>query len=195
MVLSPNSVPMTEPEYLAFEESSEERHEFVNGEVFAMIGGTLRHNVIINNIRHSLTEQLADKNCLVTTSETRVKVDSKITYRYPDILVVCQKIEYAENRKDTIKNPIVLVEVLSPATALIDRNQKLDEYTRIPSLQEYVLITQEEFKVERFLRQPGKDWLYTKVISEDDVLNLPSLECTLALSDVYAKLDLLDDES
>lgn len=186
---------MTEEEYFALSDESDIRYEYVNGEVFAMTGATVRHNTIANNISASLTAQLEDKDCIVNASETRVQVDSKsrIDYRFPDIMIVCGKVEYMENRVDTIINPTVLIEVLSPSTALIDRNQKFDEYTRLYSLEEYVLVSQDEFKVERFLRQDSGDWLYTRVTGLESTIALPSINCTLQLSKVYAKLDLLPD--
>lgn len=184
--------PMTEAAYLAI--AGDIRYEYANGDIFAMTGATVRHNTIANNISSDLTHQLAKKDCIINASETRIKVDAKKSYRYPDIVIVCGKIDYLEDRRDTIINPTVLVEVLSPSTALIDLNQKLDEYTEIPSLDEYVIVFQDDFKVERYLRQDGGDWLYSKATGLDGVMRLPSIDCTLALSTVYAKLDLLGDE-
>ncbi len=184
---------MTEAEYLEFEDKSASRHEYVNGEVIAMTGATVRHNTIANNISSSLTVQLAQKDCIVNASETRIKVDAKISYRYPDVVVVCGKIEFLENRRDTITNPTVIIEVLSPSTEIIDRNQKLEEYTQLPSVEEYVLVSQDKQKIERFLRQDNGDWLYSKAFG-DDIMFLPSIDCKLDLNSVYAKLDLLDDE-
>ena len=185
--------PMSEAEYLAFEDG-DIRYEYVNGEIYAMTGATIRHNTISHNIDRTLGNQLEDKDCIVNSSETRVKVDAKKSYRYPDIVVVCGKIDYLEKRRDTITNPTVLVEVLSPSTALVDINQKLGEYTEIPSLQEYVIVAQDEYRVERYLRRDDGSWLYNRAIGLDGVMNLPSIGCKLALSTVYAKLDLLDDE-
>ena len=191
--VQPPTQTMTEEEYLEFADAQDMRYEYANGEVYAITGATLRHNLIMSNTNSSLVTQLEDKNCIVVSNETRVKVESNVSYRYPDIAVICGKVQYAENRKDTIFNPIVLIEVLSPSTEIIDRNQKLDEYTQIADLQEYVLVSQDQMKIERFLRQDGADWLYTKVTGTDGILSLPSIDCTLSLSDVYRKLDLLEE--
>ncbi len=185
---------MTQEEYFDLCDESDIRYEYVNGEVLAMTGASVRHNTIIHNIDRSLGNQLGNKDCVINTNETRVQVDSKssISYRFPDIIVVCGKVEFMENRNDTILNPTVLIEVLSPATALIDRNQKFDEHTQLLSLEEYVLVSQDEFKIERFLRQDADNWLYTRISGLDGIIKLPSIDCELDLSAVYAKLDLLD---
>jgi Uma2 family endonuclease len=185
---------MTETEYLAFEEQSEIKHEFVSGEVFAMTGASTNHNYICSATNAALFVQLRGKGCR-TISDTRVKVQSKPAYRYPDIMVICGATQHYNKRNDTVTNPIVLVEVISPSTEIIDRNQKLKEYTQIASLQEYVIITQDEPSVERYLRQDSGDWLYTQVTALDGVLDLPSIECKLALTDVYSQVifDSQDD--
>jgi len=191
---TPQPLQMSEAEYLVFEEQQEIKHEFVAGQVFAMAGASFKHNLIVNNVAATLLTQLAKTNGLVPSGDTRVRVNSKVSYRYPDVVVICGTVEYVENRVDTISNPLLIVEVLSPGTALVDRNQKLDEYTRIPSLQEYVLISQDEYKMERFLRQAGNDWLYTRVNGLDAQLELASVACELAASTVYAKVSLVGDD-
>jgi Uma2 family endonuclease len=185
---------MTETEYLAFEEQSEIKHEFVNGDVFAMTGASTNHNLICSNTIVSLGSQLADKDCFVLTSDTRVKVQSKRSYRYPDITIICGQIQHFNNRVDTITNPTVLIEVLSPSTAVVDLNQKFDEYTQIDSLQAYIIIAQDEFKVRQFLRE-GKKWVIAQAIGLDTTLDVPSIGCKLALADVYRKvtLDIVND--
>lgn len=184
---------MTEAEYLAFEEQSEVKHEFVNGEVYAMTGGSVRHNLIANQTGASLIRQLLDKDCIVPSNDTRIKVQSKVAHRYPDVTVICGQIDYFDNRVDTVTNPIVLIEVLSHSTEIIDRNDKFNEYTQLSSLQEYVLISQDTPQIERFLRQESGDWLYTRVIGIDGILELPSIDCQLVLADVYRKVELTDD--
>lgn len=193
----PDALSMSEVAYLAFEDESKGKHEYASGKVYAMTGASLRHNLIVNNTVASLVAQLADKPCIVPNNDTRVRVASMVSHRYPDITVICGSAQYYEKRVDTITNPIVLLEVLSPSTALTDRNEKLDEYTRIPSLQEYVLISQDAPKIERFLRRDEAahgDWLYTKVTDKAMSLALPSIDCVLALHAVYAKLDLTEDK-
>lgn len=184
----PEPLRMTEAEYLEFDAASEIKHEFVNGEVFAMTGGSLKNNVICMNAGTTLNNQLENKDCIVSTSDTRVKVASKVSYRYPDVTVICGEPQFVDDRVDTISNPIVLIEVLSPSTALVDHNQKLDEYILINSLQEYVIISQNEAKAERYLRQVSGDWLYTQVTGLEGQINLPSIDCALSLADIYRKV-------
>lgn len=118
---------MTEAEYLEFEEKSEIKHEYVNGKVYAMAGASLVHTVICHNTANALEEKIGDKPCLIVSRDLRLKVFSKVSFRYPDVMVICDEPQYVDNRVDTIANPIVVIEVLSPSTALVDRNEKLDE--------------------------------------------------------------------
>jgi Uma2 family endonuclease len=186
---------MTEAEYLAFEENSEIKHEFANGDVYAMTGGSARHSFITVNTSTTLNVQLADKDCRVASPDIRVKVRSAVSYRYPDVTVICGEIIFAEGRQDTILNPTVLLEVLSPSTALMDRNDKLAEYIQIPSLQEFVLISQHEPKIERFLRQESGEWLYKQVIGLEEQIELPSIGSVLELAKVYQKVTFDTEEA
>lgn len=189
----PHKPNWTETEYLEFERTSDIRHEYVDGRVIAMTGASLAHNFICVNTSTSLNVQLMQKNCRVASNDLRLKVVSKRSYRYPDIMVICGDPQITDDRPDTITNPILIIEVLSESTALIDRNEKLDEYLQIESVQEYVLISQQVAKVERYLRQASGNWLYTQVSGLDHVLELPSIGCKLALADVYNKVDVADD--
>lgn len=193
MLRQPDYTNMTEAEYIVFEENSDIKHEYVNGKIFAMTGATIRHTLINNNTSRALANMLADTNHIVLSNNIRVKVESKVSYRYPDTMVVYDKIEHVDNRKDTICNPIVIVEVLSPQTAYIDHTQKSFEYTQIPSLQAYVVISQGVFRVEYFVRNERNKWEYFEIRGLDSVLHLPSIGCDLALADIYKKLDFIDD--
>ena len=185
---------MSESEYLEFEEKSETRHEYVNGRVKAMAGASWTHTVITQSTGTTLDMQLLDTECVVVSSEIKLKVDSKkVSFRYPDVMVVCGEPDFVDNRVDTIDNPKLIVEVLSPSTALEDRNEKLDEYTRLESLQEYVLISQDEARIERYLRQDSGDWLYSNVRGLDASLILPSIGVTLDFTFVYKKITLKHD--
>ncbi|MEQ8673653.1 MAG: Uma2 family endonuclease [Aggregatilineales bacterium] len=181
----------TEAEYLAFEQESAEKHEFADGKIIAMTGASWVHNLICVNTSTTLNVQLADTECHVTSNDLRLKVDSKHHYRYPDVMVICGTPEFVLKRNDTITNPVVVIEILSESTALIDRNDKLDEYTRIESVQAYVMISQTEAKIERYLRQADSaDWLYTRVSGLESVLEIPPIHCTLKLSEIYNKVEL-----
>ena len=198
MVTQPQDEPlvMTEAEYLEFEEASEIRHEFVNGRVYAMTGASYNHAVITGNTHTSFNIQLAERDCTVISNEVRLKVDSKsVSFRYPDVMVVCGEPKFVKKRTDTIKNPTVIVEVLSPSTALVDHNVKLREYTQIASLQVYILIAQHEANVQVYTRQDAEKWTYQTATGLDSTIDLPAIGCTLALADVYKKVDLTSDDA
>jgi len=194
MLVKPEFRNKTETYYLGLGEKSNIKYEFVNGKVYAMTDATVRHTLINNNTSRALANMLADKNCIVLSNHIRVKVESKASYRYPDTMVVYDEIEHVDNCKDTILNPIVIVEVLSPQTASIDHTQKAQEYTQIPSLQEYVVISQGVFRVECFSRNKHNEWEYFELRGLDRVLHLSSIGCDLALADIYKTLDVVDDD-
>ena len=178
----------TESGYLAYEDDSEFKHEFANGEVVAMTGASLKHSLICVNTSTTLNIQLANKDCGVVSNDVRLQIVRKRHYRYPDVMVFCGDPEFFDERIDTITNPTLIIEVLSESTEIIDRNQKLDEYLQIETLQEYILISQKEAKIERYLRRESGDWLYTKVTDLAGQLKLPSIDCQLMLADVYNKV-------
>ncbi len=176
----------TAEEYLAFERDSEEKHEFVDGEIYLMSGASQNHNKIVGNTIVTLGMQLRNRPCEFYPSDMRVRVARN--YTYPDVTVVCGTPEFEDSRRDTLLNPTVIVEVLSPSTERYDRGRKFHNYRGITSLQEYVLISQDTYRVERYLRQPNDEWLLSIVQGVDGSLNLTSIGCTLALADVYDKV-------
>lgn len=181
---------MTEAEYLDFERQSETKHEYVAGYIYAMTGASWNHVMICQSTGSTLYTQLRGKPCRVATSDLRLKVTSKkVSYRYPDIMVICGEPEFIDDRTDTITNPTVVIEVLSPSTALTDHNEKLDEYIKIPSLQHYMLISQHEPKIEVYTRHEAGNWLYTQYKSMDSRITLASIDCTLILEDVYEQIN------
>lgn len=187
---------MSEAEYLAFEEKSDIRHEYVNGYVYAMTGGSLKHNIIVANINTRLNLQLEKQNCIVPDSNTRVRVESKsVSYRYPDVTIICGEPKMHDERTDTVFNPIVLVEVLSPSTQIIDRNDKLEEYLKIDSLKEYLLVSQDKAKIEQFFLQDDGSWGFQLVTGLEKSITLPSINCQLSLADVYLKVDFEDEDT
>lgn len=188
-----NSVYMSEAEYLEFEEQNEIKHEYARGRVFAMAGADWNHVMVTQSTSSALYAQLRGKSCNMGTNDLRLKVESKkVSYRYPDIMVMCDAPNFIDNRK-TINNPTLIVEVLSPTTALEDHNAKLEEYTQLESVQEYLLIAQDEAKVQHYLRDTSGKWIYTLIAGLDKTLELPSIGCTLALADVYEQINLEND--
>ena len=183
-----NANAISEAEYLAFADAQTEKYEYRDGYVYAMSGGSVRHGTITVNLSTQLNLQLANRDCTVTSPDIRVHIASKHAYRYPDVTVFCGEPIYVQGRTDTISNPAVLVEVLSPSTALIDRNEKLTEYMQIASLGAYLLAWQNEPKIGRYQRHESGEWLYREVSGLEAKIEVPSVGCTLSLSDVYRKV-------
>jgi Uma2 family endonuclease len=171
-------------EYLAIDEASEIRHEYVNGEVFAMAGGTLDHSRIGTNIARLLGNQLLGKRCAVFNSDARVRVRATGLATYPDVTVVCGAIERDPENEHTLTNPVVLVEVLSDSTEGYDREEKFSHYRRIPSLREYLLVSQRERLVEHLSRNADGTWTLRDV-TPPAIVELPSIGCALPLDEVY----------
>lgn len=191
---------LTPEEYLAIERAAETKSEYLNGEMFpmeawrnrqgasAMTGASRRHNLIAGNILASLHKQLVDRSCEVYPSDMRVHVPATGLYTYPDVSVVCGETKLQDNHFDTLLNPVVIVEVLSDSTEAFDRGKKFEHYQQIESLKEYLLVSQEPYRVEQFVRQSGSQWLYSEAHRVEDVVKLGSVNCELSLKDVYAKV-------
>lgn len=179
---------MTEAEYLAFERASDIRHEYLDGHVYAMTGASRAHNLISTYTAASLINQLRGRPCEVYASDMRVRVSATGLYTYPDVTVVCGNPQFADSALDTLLNPVLVIEVLSPSTESYDRGKKFQHYRQLESLREYVLISQDSPRVERFLRQDDGTWLLTDAAGLDASLELASVACTLALAEVYEKV-------
>jgi len=175
-------------EYLALEQETQTKYEFHQGEVFAQAGGSLPHGLLIGNIYLELQNRLKEQgsHCRALTSEVKLSLASTQSYVYPDAMVVCGEFEVAEELPDAITNPTLVVEVLSPSSADYDRGGKFDRYSQLPSLKEYVLIWQEEPRVEVFYRaEPNEIWQYQSVKSLAEVIEFTSLGISLPLADLY----------
>ena len=178
----------TPEEYLALERQAEFKSEYFAGEVFAMAGASQRHNLIAANVIRLLGNQLLEHNCNVYPSDMRVKIPQVKKYTYPDVVVVCGEEQFEDEDKDTLLNPSLIVEILSESTEAYDRGKKFEHYQSLESLQEYVLIAQDSYRIERYVRQDDRTWTYTEFHSRDDVVTLPTIGCTLSLKDVYVKV-------
>jgi Uma2 family endonuclease len=183
---------VTPQEYLTFERQSEEKHEYYDGEIFAMAGASDEHNTIAGNTFASLHAQIRKRPCKVYSGDMRVKTYSTTLYTYPDVTVVCDTPKFEDAEVDTLLNPNVIIEVLSPSTENYDRGKKFQHYRTLDSLQEYLLVSQESVRIEHYVRQ-GNQWILTDAASLDAALTLPSINCTLALADVYEKVTLEDE--
>jgi Uma2 family endonuclease len=183
--------PMSISEYLVFAESQDIRYEYAHGRVYAMSGASVRHNTITANSIAHLVNLLTGHDCTVNTSDTRIHIESKTTFRYPDITVFCGTPMYWAERTDTLTNPTLLAEVLSPSTIMTDYNEKLEEYTQIESQQAYLLISQNTPKLELFHRHDADKWLYEYVVGLDGVMTVPLRRFALALhlETIYQRID------
>lgn len=184
----------TPAEYLSRERAAEYRSEYYAGEIFAMAGGSPRHSRIKTNVLTLLNVRLQSHPCTPYDSDLRIRVPTGL-YTYPDVSVICGELAFDDEHKDTVLNPTVLVEVLSPTTEAYDRGKKFDHYRRIESLREYVLVSQDEPRVERFLRNDDGTWTLAIASGLSESIALPSLGLTLPLSEVFAKVDFTAEEA
>lgn len=182
-------------EYLSRERIAEYKNEFFQGEIFAMTGGTPTHNLINVNIASQLRVSLRGSGCRPFSSDQRVRIPANGLSTYPDIAVVCGELELDDKDKDAITNPIVVFEVLSKSTERYDRGKKFDLYRELDSLQEYVLVSQTEAQVERFVRQDDGDWLLTVLKGSEAVLIFSSFEVNLTLSEIYEDVEFQPEEA
>ena len=179
---------MTEEEYLAFEEKSKIRHEYMDGEIFAMAGAKRNHNLATTNISRVLGNQLEETDCEVYSSDFRVRIREGHSV-YPDVAVACGEIAVIENDA-TLLNPIVVFEVLSKSTEKRDRTEKAEDYFKLDSLQDYILVAQNRIRVEHFARQKNNEWTLKIYESFDDVLELKSVNCLVSVRLIYLKVKL-----
>jgi Uma2 family endonuclease len=182
----------TVEEYLAMERASEIRHEYFDGEIYAMAGARRNHILITGNLATTLNVQLRGKSCEVYLTDMRVRVSPK-HYAYPDVVVVCDKPEFADGEMDILLNPRLIIEVLSTSTEKYDRGKKFAAYRDLEALQEYVLVSQYDPHIEHYVRQ-GEKWVLSDTIGLESVVELPSIGCTLKLADVYAKVEFVPEE-
>lgn len=181
---------ITPEEYLKAERIAEARHEYFAGEIVAMAGTSRRHSQIVSNILYRLRLKLDGKPCEVHVSDLRLRIDADGTYTYPDISVTCGEPEFEDKELDTLLNPTVLIEVLSKPTEDRDRGGKFESYHKLPSLTDYVLVSQERRLVEHRARQSENTWLMNIIEGANGILRLDSLGCDLTLADVYERVEL-----
>ena len=177
-------------DYLSIERKSEIRSEYLNGEIFAMVGASRAHNLIVANITRELTQQLKGKSCELYPNDMRVRIPATGLYTYPDVVVVCGEPLFEDEHVDTLLNPTLIIEVLSASTESYDRGKKFSHYQTVGSLIEYLLVAQDECRVEQFIKQPDAHWLYSDARSPEGILELVSIQCVLALKEVYDKVAL-----
>lgn len=177
--------PLTQAEYLVIERNAQIRSEFFEGEMFAMLSGTRLHSLIGTNLAREFGNRLKGRTCVPYNGDLRVKVEATGLFTYPDLSIVCGTAQLLDDQKDTLLNPTVIIEVLSDSTEAYDRGKKFEHYRRIPTLREYLLVSQNEPLIEQFLRQQNEQWLLREVAGLKSILDLPSLGIAIALAEVF----------
>ncbi|QKG57265.1 Uma2 family endonuclease [Hymenobacter sp. BRD128] len=173
----------TVAEYQALEAQSEGRHEFFEGELFAMAGESVAHNVLALNIAFACRQAVRGKNCRVVMEGVQLAVKENRHYTYPDVMVSCDPADQCEAR--TLHNPVLLVEVLSPSTAAYDRALKFNSYKELNSLRHYLLVSQHYWLIEWYRREPDNKWVHAALTEVTDTVEIPELGLTLTLAQVY----------
>ncbi len=172
-------------DYLLMEGESEVKHEYYQGEMFAVAGGTDSHNRIVRNTLTAIDNFLAGKECEVFPSDLKVHSVANSLFTYPDLSIVCGPLDYWKNRRDIITNPVVLIEVLSKKTQAYDRGDKFKLYRTIPTVREYILISSLEVLVERYTKQPGSFWNFQETANGEDAFQIESIAFSCAVKDLY----------
>lgn len=175
-------------DYLALERQAETKSEYLDGEVFAMTGASRPHNLITLNVAASLHGQLKGRGCEAYVGDMRVRIPAVNLYTYPDVTVVCGEPRFDDAEMDTLLNPALVLEVLSPTTEGYDRGKKFAWYRTAESLREYVLVAQDEVRVELFTRQEDGHWLLSEASRLEEAISLASIGCELRMADVYDRV-------
>ena len=178
---------MSVEEYLVWEREQVQRHEYYNGEVFSQAGGTWNHSLVGVNLLRVIGNALVGHSCVAHGSDMRIHIRANDSHVYPDVLVVRPPIE--GNSNDVISNPVLVAEVLSPSTADFDRGTKFGHYRKLSSLKEYLVLWQDEARVEHHSLSKGGVWMLREVVGVDASLELASIEKTISVADVYDKVE------
>jgi Uma2 family endonuclease len=180
---------ISEEEYLALEQVSEVRHEFYEGEVFAMAGGNPEHALATTNLSSALNAALRSRGCRVYSPDLRVKVEASGLQTYPDVTVLCEAPKYTADKPPALTNPPLIAEVLSESTEAYDRGTKFHHYCRIPSLTTYILVSQSAPTVELLVRKAEFQWEHQVISGLDSLVEVPTLGIAVALRDIFAGID------
>jgi Uma2 family endonuclease len=188
----------TPEEYLALEEKAEYKNEYWDGRIVPLnsnspnlSGASINHIQIVINLIEFLSPKLKKKNCRTFSNDLKVWITKRNKFFYPDLVITCGKLEYLAKRNDTILNPNLIIEVLSDSTESKDRGEKFLSYQSLDSLQEYILISQDKYLVERYFKREDTNWIYQPTIGIESEVNFESVEETLKLSEIY---DLVEFE-
>ena len=178
---------LTPEEYLTWERKQSFKNEYHNGQIVAMSGASLAHNSLTVDITVQLSNQLMEGECQVFAGDMRVRTDPTASYFYSDVIVVCGEACFEDDTFDTLLNPMVVIEVLSPSTAAFDRGEKFEHYKQLASLKEYILVSQDSVRVEHYYRQRTL-WNHNIFQRLEDTLPLVSIECEVPLRAIYRRV-------
>ncbi|MBV6622996.1 MAG: Uma2 family endonuclease [Rivularia sp. (in: Bacteria)] len=185
----------TREEYLEFEVNSEERHEYINGEVICVAGGTPNHSRITLDFGSALNFGLKRQPYDVFVTDQRLWIPKKRIYTYPDVIVIQGEVQLQEGRKDTIVNPLMIVEVLSKSTRSYDKDEKFSAYRTIPTFQEYILIDQYKIQVEQYFKTGKNSWSFSEYYDANETLSLNSIDFEISLEDIYDRVEFENTET
>lgn len=172
-------------EYLEQERIAIEKHEYYRGEIFAMGGASKEHNEIFSNVFGDIAHQLKGKGCKPYGSDLRVHIPKNTLYTYPDITIICGEPQFTDDAKDSVTNPIVIIELLSKSTRNYDKGEKFTLYRDIDSLQEYILIDTEKIHVEKHLRHTDNSWQLNDYKSPEGNFTIDAIQVSLLMKDIY----------
>lgn len=185
----------TSEEYLDFEREALDKHEFVDGEIIAMAGASREHNLIGTNVGTEIRFNLKGRNCETYISDMRVRTKPN-RYRYPDVVLICGEPQFDDDEEfDILLNPTVVIEVLSKSTEFRDKTEKLEEYRKMDSIRECLLISQDEMHIQHFIKQTVKQWILRIYETPDEIVVLESIGCEILLADIYAQVQFDEEES
>ncbi len=187
----------TPEDYLTFEREADTRHEFLDGEIYAMAGESLPHSRICMNLAREVGNALKGKRCEPLSPNMKVRTSTASLFSYPDLSIVCGEPLFHDVKKDVLTNPQVIFEVLSPSTAEYDRTTKFQRYRMgNETLTDYILVSQDKPFVEHFVKQTDNNWIYRSYGAIEDVLKIETIDCELSLQEIYdrVKFDLTDNE-
>jgi Uma2 family endonuclease len=188
--MAANAQPrLTPQEYLARERAAEFRSEFFDGGIYAMAGGSAQHALLVANLVREIGNALRASPCVVVSQDLRTSVSADGLYTYPDVLVVCGEMRFLDDQRDTLTNPKLIVEVLSPGTEAYDRGLKFAQYRTIESLDEYALVSQAEARVEVYRRRENREWLYADYAGHEATALFETVG-SIPLSEIYSKVTL-----
>ncbi len=188
----------TPEEYLALEDKAEYKSEYWDGYIIplhgvppTLAGADINHIQIVTNLIETLSPKLKKKQCRTFSNDLKVWISSREKFLYPDVAVVCGKLDFYKLRRDVVTNPKLIIEVLSDSTAAFDRSEKLWMYQNLESLDEYVLISQEKAVVEQYLRREDGNWIYRATIGIESSVNFESVDLKIKLKDIYELVDFI----